>query len=147
MSKPKTKSYLDSDDEGDGQIPKSMKIMSQSAGLSRKGGNDTFFKKEKNNVDRQMTNIEHRMDRASQNRDVFHHQKMAHHQSKPELDILLQNKFEREQKFMEDTFSKVTIKRVEKDKHLRKMEKDMRENMETRIEDQRLKDDHKQETF
>ena len=76
MAKPKTKSYLDSDDEGDGSMPKSMKIMSQSAVQSRKGNTlDNFFRREKNNVERQITNLEQRMDRASQNRDYYAQQK------------------------------------------------------------------------
>jgi len=83
------------------------------------------------------------MDRASLNREHVFQKKLAHQPSKPELNILLQSKFEREQKFLEDTFAKVTIKRAEKDKYMRKMEKDMKENIDTKIGDRREKDEHK----
>ena len=48
---------------------------------------------------------------------------------------------------LEDTFTKVTIKRVEKDKHMKKMEKDTRENLDTKIDERKQKDEHKQDTF
>ena len=63
------------------------------------------------------------------------------------MSTLLVNKQEREAKFLEDVFTKVTVRRVEKDKHLKKMEKDMVEDIETRIEDRKAKDDHKRDTF
>ena len=41
---------------------------------------------------------------------------------KPELNNLIQIKMEREQKDMEDIFSRVTIKRHEKDKKIKKQQ-------------------------
>ena len=63
------------------------------------------------------------MNRAQQHREELMQKKLDDRTNQPEVSLLIQNKKEREQKFMEDIFAKITMKRAEKDKKLKEIEK------------------------
>ena len=67
--------------------------------------------------------MEFRMNRAQQHREELMQKKLDDRTNQPEVSLLIQNKKEREQKFMEDIFAKITMKRAEKDKKLKEIEK------------------------
>lgn len=93
----------------------SIKSKTTQAFFTRKEGRD--------NIDRQMSLMEFRMNRAQQHREELMQKKLDDRTNQPEVSLLIQNKKEREQKFMEDIFAKITMKRAEKDKKLKEIEK------------------------
>jgi len=73
-----------------------------------------------------LAKIEYKQSRAEENRNHMLEHRMQEYRSKPELSNLLQKKQEREQKFMDEIFSKVTVKRHEKEQKMKKMEKNIK---------------------
>lgn len=130
MGKPKyRRTYESSDDDDSLPRAKSTKLMSTSVMLSKKGE-----KKEKDPIGRQILNIETRMERAEQQRATIWMAKKANYESKLELEHLLVNKAERENKYMEDTFTKITMKRVKKEEHFKKISREEKRDLEYKLE-------------
>lgn len=123
-TKARRKLFHDSDSEDSpGRMKKS--ALSTSAYQTRKGTMSvvgTTLKNDCESVESLIHNLEAKQARASANRINKKEDKLRMIKQKPELNNLIQIKMEREQKDMEDIFSRVTIKRHEKDKKIKKQQ-------------------------
>lgn len=94
-----------------------------------------------------MAQIDFKQSRAHENRSKAEDQRIATIKSKTELSTLLQQKQDREQKYMEDIFAQVTMKRHDKEKALQKREKNNKYILEAKAEKIRERQEVKQQAM
>ena len=72
-------------------------------------------------VERQLSHIDMKQERALLNRQSRLEERLKTLKSRPELENLLQTKMEREEKYLEEIFKKVTLKRKKDDDKQKKL--------------------------
>jgi hypothetical protein len=74
-----------------------------------------------------MNRIVYKQERAEENRKIQEGSRMDNIKNKPEVSNLLSKKHDREQKYMEDIFTTVTMKRHKKEQDIKRKEREVRE--------------------
>lgn len=146
MSLSKMRNRNDDGDDNFSTEGKSKRMaLSQSAYQLRRDGNSlNRSADDQDEVLREMAQIESKLNRAYENRARAEDQRIQSIKSKPELSTLLQQKQDREQKYMEDIFAQVTMKRHDKEKALQKREKNNKYLLEAKAEKERERQEQKQ---